>query len=432
MRKSLPQLLILSLAVFLCLLSGSPTQQPYAPEHSGSPTQQPGAPAQPGSPAHPDATAQHADHACRFWGLIGSNYPSDVITDHLRDGTISNLRDLGGYNNDGWGFASFLHASDSTPLVLPLIRRGGPPANHSHDPDFDLAVDELIALSPKATLGHVRAGSSGHWGIPDPHPFQHEGMVFAHNGSVNIATLLQLLKADDPNYLKTHPPDYVEGYVDSELYFLYLLKYINKHPELPHAEALRQAVYEVTLAMSMHRLNFIATAGDTLFALRHAPGDGGDPVRYYPIVTSNETSPYWIVASQIMGSTAEGWGTIPAKNLAVFVPGQRPVFLPIGPEMYPSESLPFEVGPAQPNPVLHRVTIPIDFTAREGGEVTLEIWDSQGRLVWRDGPIRFRTGRGSLHWDGRNQSGNPVASGSYFCRVTTGKYCHEQTISIVR
>lgn len=377
----------------------------------------------------PGETGPDTGHACRFWGLVGSDYPSDLIADHLMNGTVTNLRILGGMNRDGWGFASFLDDSSELRLSGALIRRGRPRADHSSDPDYGIAVAEMNRLRPKAAIGHVRSGTSGHWGIPDPHPFQHEGFVFAHNGSVATDALIDSLTKDDPGYLEKHPPDYVHGYVDSELYMLYLLKEIAEHPEMSRTEALLGAVWKVAAGVDASKLNFVATSGDTLFALRHAILDSHDPVRYYPDVSPPRSSPYWVVASEVMGSDADDWGTIPSQSLAVFVPGDPPKFYPIEPPVDPSASL--VVGLARPNPAHDRFTIPVRAMSPTAS-VVIEIWDVQGRLVWSDGPTQLDGSETMIEWDSRNLRGEQVPTGSYFCKVSNGTVHREQTITVVR
>jgi predicted glutamine amidotransferase len=291
------------------------------------------------------------EHACRFWGLIGTGYPAGLIEDDLRSGTITNLRQLGASNHDGWGFASFLPDTLGRLLRGPLVRRGRPPSTHPQDPDFDLAVDEIAELNPRASLGHVRAASSGHFGLPDPHPFLHEGFAFAHNGTVSCTTMVGLLTGDDPGYLETHPPEYINGYIDSELLFLYLLKYRHAHPALPRAEALRDAAAALFEIVAPARLNFVMTAGDTLYALRCGGHDEYDPVRYYPNAAGSssvgdphgktEPSPFWVVASQPVGSDLNLWAPFPPRTLGVFVPGEAPRFLPLASGPQPVFSIPW-------------------------------------------------------------------------------------------
>jgi hypothetical protein len=69
------------------------------------------------------------------------------------------------------------------------------------------------------------------------------------------------------------------------------------------------------------------TRGDTLWALRCSGYDTGDPVRYFP--NDDPDSPFWVVASQPVGSEGSRWSTIPATSLGVFVPGEPPAFYPV-------------------------------------------------------------------------------------------------------
>lgn len=376
--------------------------------------------------------ADRTGRACRFWGLVGGGYPADLIAEHLRDGTASNLQRLGGANTDGWGIGYFVGSVANLPFTGPITRRGGPRANHPNVREFNRAVDEMTLIRPKAAIAHVRAASSGHTGIPDPHPFQHEGILFAHNGSIPEAVLVDLLTNNDPNYMEDHPPDYKTDYIDSELYFMYLLKYVHEHPHLARTEALRRAIDALARAVSA-RLNFVMTAGDTLIALRCAPFDVGDPVEYYPAMTA-ATSSFWVAASQPLGSHPTNWAPIPARTLAVFVPGRRPVFLPIGREEADGLAAPgpgLRLGFVSPNPAPDAVEIPI-LGAPAGADVTVEIFDVQGGLVWKGGPIVLGGVEPRIRWDARDLGGHRVASGSYFCRVRVGREILERQIHMIR
>jgi predicted glutamine amidotransferase len=301
-------------------------------------------------------------HQCRFWGLIGSGYPSDLITAQLRDGDLMSLRTLGAGNPDGWGFVWYPPAETTTPLALPVARRGGPRADDPNDPDFLRAVDEIDRLQPRAALGHVRYATSGHYGIPDPHPFTRLRMSFAHNGGLN-ATALEALLA---GYLPTHPLDYNRGIgdtrsIDSELYFVFLLKFAEEHPELSFAEALRRAVADLVVnhaevTQGDPRLNFVMTDGDTLYALNYY--SALPSIKYYPnLARSGGESPYWVVASEKLGSLAHinEWGTVPLRTLAVFVPDRMPVFLLIdsAPAAAPAPALAPPAEPAAEDPPAH-------------------------------------------------------------------------------
>lgn len=266
----------------------------------------------------------------RFWALIGADYPEEQITAHLRDGAHENLKHLGIEDTHGWGLSAFADTVDPADLAFPIYRRGGPPADDEYAPGFTLAVDEMGAVRPRAAVGHVRKASSAHPDVPDPHPFNHAGNAFVHNGTLNTGFLVEYLEGDD--FLERYPPDYSDGHIDSEFYFLYLLKYIEQHPELTRGIALRDALRSIA-AQSSGRLNFIMTDGDTLYALRYNDSEG---VRFYP--ANAEPSPYWSVASQWMGESGT-WGTIPEKTLCVFRPDEAPDFIPIHGEPVPDFSI---------------------------------------------------------------------------------------------
>jgi len=275
-------------------------------------------------------------HQCRFWALIGDGYAPGMIASHLRSGAMQSLQQLASANEDGWGLGSFPRTDEAPWLRLPLVRRGGPPADDSHEPEYPAAVAELEALRPRAAIAHVRNATSGHWGIPNPHPFLHEGLLFAHNGALYGQQLQARLGL---TYLRQHPPDYDTGSqgtgpIDSELYFLYLLKLVHERPELPFHEALLRAVATIAddldIISGVPMLNFVLTRGDTLFALQFY-GPGLNFEQYYPAGEPGSASPFWVVASESLGSGDGGWAPVPDQTLAMFVPGEAPRFFPVGP-----------------------------------------------------------------------------------------------------
>ncbi len=72
-----------------------------------------------------------------------------------------------------------------------------------------------------------------------------------------------------------------------------------------------------------------------------------------------------------------------------------------------------------PNPFNPSTTI--QYSIPQNGEVTINIFDIQGRLI-RSFPNGVKqSGNHSLVWDSRNNSGNTVASGTYFCQVLFNK-----------
>ncbi len=283
-----------------------------------------------GEPHRPADAAAGVPRKGQFWGMVGTGYPAGLLDEQLHG--PSGLRALGGAETLGWGWAAFAAQAAPEQLRLPLFYRGGPPASDPYDPDFDRAVGEIASVSPRAALGHVRAASSSHPDVPDPHPFQHDGLVFVHNGTLSATPILEYLLNTEPrDFLETHPPEYTSGHIDSELYMLYLLKFMQVHPGLPRAEALRQAIFALGPEVSGSRLNFLLTEGDTLYALRYNDGQG---VVFGPgdLTTA---SPYWVAASESVGH-GMAWHTIPEFCLAVFVPGQAPQLYPVDPQQQPT------------------------------------------------------------------------------------------------
>jgi predicted glutamine amidotransferase len=373
-------------------------------------------------------------HACRFWAVVGDGYPQDLIEDQMRSGTSANLKELASSHSDGWGFMWFLPASIPAPLDRAIVRRSRAAADDPWSGEFDAAVDEMIAARPNVAVGHIRhcsdEGDSCRCDIPDPHPFQRDGFFFAHNGTIPVNALLALLREDDPDYLTHHPPDYAGEYIDSELYFLYLLKAMGEHPEMTRVEALRLAIFRLA-GVTNSRLNFVLVSGDTLYALRYVPTIEGDPVRYYP---ANAQAPsFWVASSQALGSHMPDWGTIPPRSLALLVPGQGAIFYPVGGTL-DSPSIPRGQGDGRvrPNPARADVLIRIAAPA-SGGDVLVEVVDAQGRVIWRTRrAVKADAGTFDVTWDGRDLDGRAVPCGSYFCRITAGAETRTERITVVR
>ena len=116
------------------------------------------------------------------------------------------------------------------------------------------------------------------------------------------------------------------------------------------------------------------------------------------------------------------------------------VVAPIGSDAYPLESvvrLDFGVGAAtsievpehsdqvvqtlwlsqnQPNPF--SVGTRVDFELPRSGQVKLMIYSADGRIVRRLVDEQRPSGRYVVDWDGRDENGQPVSSGVYFCRLS--------------
>ncbi|NNE09991.1 MAG: T9SS type A sorting domain-containing protein, partial [Gemmatimonadetes bacterium] len=90
--------------------------------------------------------------------------------------------------------------------------------------------------------------------------------------------------------------------------------------------------------------------------------------------------------------------------------------------------------PNRPNP-FNPLTV-IDFTVPgdrgRGVRAKLEVLDIQGRLVRTLVEGVVGAGEGSATWDGRNDAGDPVASGTYFVKFEAGGVEKTRKITLVR
>ncbi|MCP4633311.1 MAG: T9SS type A sorting domain-containing protein [candidate division Zixibacteria bacterium] len=216
------------------------------------------------------------DHNCRMWATISEDIPDSIIHRHLISlpNALKKLSRM--MNTDGWGLAYYPQLNDSVVLTRGAIRA-------INDPIFDWAVRYLEEIKPQIAVGHVRNCSSGCCcrrcdSIPDPHPFKrfknNRFWTFLHNGSVNQGVLYDLIGEE---YLDENPPtgSYIpecdpsdpELIIDSELYFLFLLKEIeaaNWNVEDGIINAIKLLVYPALNA----RLNFILSDGFNIWSFK--------------------------------------------------------------------------------------------------------------------------------------------------------------------
>lgn len=89
-----------------------------------------------------------------------------------------------------------------------------------------------------------------------------------------------------------------------------------------------------------------------------------------------------------------------------------------------------QLGPSYPNPFNPRMNI--DLLLPGAAVVRLQIFDVRGRLVvvLIDGMLA--AGRHAVRWDGRDQRGQDVASGTYLVRLTSGSEVRSQRIMLLR
>ncbi len=109
--------------------------------------------------------------------------------------------------------------------------------------------------------------------------------------------------------------------------------------------------------------------------------------------------------------------------------GDPPATTGINPALVPVPMV-VELLPARPNPFNPSTLIPYRLPA--AGVVSLRIYDVAGHLVRKlaDGPVA--AGEHHAVWDGRRDSGRPVASGLYVVQLIAGGREHTQKIQLFK
>jgi hypothetical protein len=88
------------------------------------------------------------------------------------------------------------------------------------------------------------------------------------------------------------------------------------------------------------------------------------------------------------------------------------------------------VGPSRPNPATSSSTV--IFGLPEGGLVTLDVYTVSGRLVATVVQEYFEEGIHSAVWNGRDNSGQPCASGVYIYNLRVGDQTLSRSMTLVR
>jgi hypothetical protein len=98
----------------------------------------------------------------------------------------------------------------------------------------------------------------------------------------------------------------------------------------------------------------------------------------------------------------------------------------------PDEEIPasYNLYPARPNPLTSGTTLRYDLPER--ANVKLVVYDVAGRVVAVVADGVADAGAKSVRWDGRDSSGQPVASGVYYYRLLTDDYSAEGRMVVIR
>ena len=147
---------------------------------------------------------------CRLYAQVSTKPES--ARDLLVDSEFSLLRQADGDpanpQKDGWGLAWF--GADGRPRV---VKSGGSAAVERAE--FARAADGAVST---VVVGHLRAASNPNINRDYAHPFEDEGWVFIHNGTLTIAKEVAEALGPRKARLKTDS--------DSEIYFQQFMKHV--------------------------------------------------------------------------------------------------------------------------------------------------------------------------------------------------------------
>lgn len=244
---------------------------------------------------------------CRLLGTVSR---TPVTLDEVLGAERAAFFALAARHGDGWGHAWL--GSDGL-----QVRKA---------PDSALTSPELAALAAgqdaDAALTHLRWATLGLPVRPvNTHPFEGDGVAFAHNGSV--APPEALVELVPPGTRQRR-----RGDTDSELYFLAVLS------RMAEGAAPAQALVDTVAAVlasgaRVHSLNCMLLTSKALLAVCcYDPGSDDDP-DYYPLLhrRSGET----VVVASTGWTDRAGWSALANGELLQVERGSlRTTVVPVG------------------------------------------------------------------------------------------------------
>ncbi|MCD6569367.1 MAG: class II glutamine amidotransferase [Deltaproteobacteria bacterium] len=228
-------------------------------------------------------------------------------------------------NIDGWGIAYIPKYGDSA-----ITKRSAISA--FHDADYDELVNTLETVKPKITIAHIRYCTSGCCAhgkeiVKNPHPFYRDKdgkrWIFAHNGGVSVKRMKKLIGEE---YLQANPPNGSDisacagNIVDSELYFLHILKNIEENNG-DIIKGIIAAIVEIVKDGEHGGMNFILSDGKTMWAFRK----GGLILHHKLYYLHDSEKGYSAVATQYPSSSQDNWIAMDNYELVVLRGNSAPV-----------------------------------------------------------------------------------------------------------
>ncbi len=253
--------------------------------------------------------------ACRFWCALGDRIPDVFVLNQMLNEDNS-LKSLGVKYQDGWSVGYVDHDKFK-------IMRSDKASNV--DRKYESSVKKVAEAESDIVVGHLRRASSGCVeGVPNPHPFvrqsQGKEWIFGHNGGMKKSVLIDLigekyLSKNSPLVCTDNPP---ETWIDSELYFIFLLQQI-EHANGQVEQGLKIALEKIysVIPEENRYLNFFLSDGKKLWSFRKGLSLFylDDKTTGLSAVSSSKPDDYY------------GWKEFPENTIAVLDPENGIQFL---------------------------------------------------------------------------------------------------------
>jgi len=360
-------------------------------------------------------------HNCRMWGMITAGDFND--TTKLKH--LTSLKNLAASNPNGWGVGFF--AKTHRGCNIPIMYRGMWRADQDfmYDSCTGIMVDNLSTSG----IAHIRKSSSGYVNIPDPHPFftksltRDFSMMFAHNGTLDKPTLITLLESyPEINHFHYSDDGPNDPNHDTDLYRLFLMKWIDEHPSKSITTCLSDAIFLLTNQMGTNlSYNFIMVSNyDTLWALRY-----NNTLSY-----RRETGPsgyVWEIASEDLSDT--DWVRAANYYLYAFTPNKAtPDSIPVKDEgfgLFENTLNPPSLSFSFPNPSAGQ-TLNIEIESKASQQVSFHLYGSQGQLFSKTPEITVNPGLNHYSYNISR-----LKAGIYYLKLEAGKDSQTKELIVV-
>ena len=199
---------------------------------------------------------------CRLVGIVASEPTEFGLCLNTAERSLASLSRE---HPDGWGIA--IHDVDWS------VHKG---IQRAYE---DRRFHEIAARSRGHVLvAHIRQKTVGPTSLENTHPFERDGWVFAHNGTITDLALLERETS------KTRLSQ-ITGDTDSELLFAYLLTLLDEHRAHEDLKLMTRVLANATadlrgrkvgafnFLLSDGEVTFVHRCGRSLYLLERGPGD---------------------------------------------------------------------------------------------------------------------------------------------------------------